>query len=291
MWQGILQQLSETLRREFNLIDKQKIRQEGNNSYYLIRNQTEKFFVKISDDVQESLPRFICESDNLIALSHCNHVSMPKPVLVGKAKSHAFLILEYLQIKPLEDSRHSFLFGEQLARLHQWGEQKEFGFDQDNYIGMQIQPNPWNKHWHTFFAEQRIGWQLQLLHEKGIVFVDIDKFVARVSSLLAHHHPQPSLLHGDLWHGNVADTGSSPCCYDPACYWGDRECDIAMTELFGGFEPEFYQGYESILPLDFAYEERKHLYNLYHILNHCNCFGGHYLTDAQKLVDRISSQA
>jgi fructosamine-3-kinase len=78
-----------------------------------------------------------------------------------------------------------------------------------------------------------------------------------------------------------------PICFDPACYWGDRECDIAMTELFGGFQPEFYQGYESILPLDYRYSERKDIYNLYHLLNHYNQFGGHYLEQSQKLIDRI----
>ncbi|TOO43842.1 fructosamine kinase family protein, partial [Vibrio parahaemolyticus] len=180
-------------------------------------------------------------------------------------------------------------FGQQLAQLHQWGEQKEFGFDTDNYLGSTLQPNQWHKKWCMFFAEQRIGWQLQLLKEKGVTLVDIDDFIDVVKQLLANHTPEPSLLHGDLWNGNVALTAFGPICFDPACYWGDRECDIAMTELFGGFQPEFYQGYESVMPLLPGYHERKDIYNLYHILNHCNLFGGHYLEQAQLTINKIIS--
>ncbi|MDW6004056.1 fructosamine kinase family protein [Vibrio mangrovi] len=289
MWQGIVQQLSLTLGREFQILDKQRIHGGDINASYVISDGRYKYFVKINE--KEDLSQFICEQDNLRTLAQTHCVNTPKVLLVGSSKSHSFLVLQHISLKPLESGERSYLFGEQLARLHQWGEQKEYGFDQDNYIGMTIQPNSWNKKWHRFFAEQRIGWQLQLLYEKGIVFIDIDKFVELIAQQLAHHQPKPSLLHGDLWHGNVADSGLEPFCFDPACYWGDRECDIAMTELFGGFEPEFYQGYESILPLELAYEERKHIYNLYHILNHCNCFGGHYLNDAQQIIRNILEES
>ncbi|KUI99511.1 fructosamine kinase family protein [Vibrio sp. MEBiC08052] len=282
MWQGILEQLSLTLGREFQIHERQRIHGSDINACYVIGDGHEKYFVKVME--KEGLSQLICEQDNLKVLARSHSVHLPKVRLVGSSKTHAFLVLDYINLRPLESGERSYLFGEQLARLHQWEEQKEYGFDQDNYIGVTIQPNSWNKKWHRFFAEQRIGWQLQLLYEKGIVFVDIDKFVELIAQRLGSHQPNPSLLHGDLWHGNVADNGHAPFCFDPASYWGDRECDIAMTELFGGFEPEFYQGYESIFPLDLAYQERKHIYNLYHILNHCNCFGGHYLDDAQQLI-------
>ena len=128
----------------------------------------------------------------------------------------------------------------------------------EDYVGATLQPNSWSKKWARFFSEQRIGWQLQLLDEKGIKLGKISDIVTMVSDRLRTPQSQdPSLLHGDLWHGNVANTAFGPICYDPACYWGDRECDIAMTELFEGFQPEFYQGYESIAPLDYGYNERK----------------------------------
>lgn len=128
-----------------------------------------------------------------------------------------------------------------------------------------------------------------MLKEKGVSLVDIDDFIDVVKQLLANHSPQPSLLHGDLWNGNVALTPAGPISFDPACYWGDRECDLAMTELFGGFQPDFYQGYESVAPLSAGYEERKDIYNLYHVLNHCNLFGGHYLEQAQSIIKKIIS--
>jgi fructosamine-3-kinase len=253
----------------------------------MISDGEQRYFVKLNE--KKLLPVFEAEADNLCKLRRSASVSVPELILTGQSRESAFIILNYLATKPMESQKSSFEFGVQLARLHQWGEQKEYGFDSDNYVGLTVQPNPWTRKWHQFFSEQRIGWQLQLLDEKGISFGAIDEIVSETKARLFNHNPKPSLLHGDLWHGNVANTAFGPICYDPACYWGDRECDIAMTELFQGFEPEFYQGYESISPLSIDYEYRKNIYNLYHILNHCNLFGGHYLDEAEKLLSLILS--
>ncbi|MGR5409110.1 fructosamine kinase family protein [Vibrio sp. PNB22_8_1] len=287
MWQAISQQLSDTLLFEYQI--KEKVRLSGGDisESYMINDGAQRYFVKIND--RDFLAKFEVEAESLHLLRKTSTLFVPEVVLVGKTKSHSFLILNYLPTKPLEDPKNCYKFGQQLAQLHLWGEQKEFGFDTDNYIGSTIQPNQWHKKWCVFFAEQRIGWQLQLLKEKGITLVDIDDFINVVKLHLANHAPEPSLLHGDLWNGNVALTPFDPICFDPACYWGDRECDIAMTELFGGFLPEFYQGYESVTPLPLGYEERKDIYNLYHILNHCNLFGGHYLEQAQSSISNIMS--
>jgi fructosamine-3-kinase len=287
MWQGIVQQLSTVLGREFQLHNKQKVTGGDISFSYVISDLETHFFVKVNE--KDFLPQFIGESDNLKALIKSLSINVPQPILVGTTKGYAFLVLEYLQLTDIENDACSYQLGEQLAYLHRWGEQKEYGFDQDNYIGKLIQPNAWDKKWDRFFAEQRIGWQLQLLYEKGIVLADIDQFVDLIKQMLSHHQPKPALLHGDLWHGNVARTGLTPVCFDPACYWGDRECDIAMTELFGRFPAEFYRGYESILPLMESYQQRKTIYNLYHVLNHCNHFGGHYLNEAQQMVRTILS--
>ncbi|MGI2880386.1 fructosamine kinase family protein [Vibrio furnissii] len=285
MWQAIAQQLSDTLMFQFDITEKDKINGGDLHECYMISDGRERYFVKLNQ--REHLPQYELEAENLRVLRESSTVSVPELVLVGTSKSHAFIILNYLPTKPLDDATNSFKFGVQLAQLHQWGDQKEYGFDVDNFIGNIVQPNQWAKKWSLFFAEQRVGWQLQLLKEKGIELVNINEFVELVKQRLANHSPRPSLLHGDLWHGNVANSAFGPICYDPACYWGDRECDIAMTELFGGFQPDFYQGYESVLPLDFDYGERKDIYNLYHILNHYNHFGGHYLAEADKLVKKI----
>lgn len=287
MWQTLIQQLSDTLMFEFNPVEKEKVSGGDISDCYMISDDEQRYFVKVN--TRDFLAKFEIEGENLRSLRETSTVQVPELVMIGTSKNHAFIVLNYLPTKPLDNATNSYEFGVQLAKLHQWGEQKEYGFDADNYIGSTLQPNPWDKKWGRFFAEQRIGWQLQLLREKGIELFNISELVDVVQSRLANHSPRPSLLHGDLWHGNVANSVFGPICYDPACYWGDRECDIAMTELFEGFQPEFYQGYESILPLSLDYVERKNIYNLYHVLNHYNQFGGHYLVEAESLIKKILS--
>jgi len=285
MWPAITQQLSDTLLFDYKIIEKSKIPEGEMNDCYMISDGEQRYFVK--SNTRECLARFEAESENLNRLRQTDTVKVPELVHIGHSKHNAFIIQNFLSTKPLNDKKSSFHFGVQLGKLHSWGEQKEYGFDTDNYIGSTLQPNLWNKKWSRFFSEQRIGWQLQLLAEKGVYFGDINDIVSQINRRLYNHNPKPSLLHGDLWHGNTANTAFGPICYDPASYWGDRECDIAMTELFEGFKSEFYQGYESICPLDFGYNERKIIYNLYHILNHCNLFGGHYLDEAEQIFSKL----
>ncbi|SDG93622.1 Fructosamine-3-kinase [Vibrio xiamenensis] len=287
MWQAISQQLSDTLMFDFQIVEKQKIHGGDISECYMISDNTQRYFIKLNR--VECLHNFEAEAENIALLRQTSSVFVPELVMLGKTKEHAFLVLNYLPTKPLDDAANSYKFGQQLAKLHNWGEQKEYGLDIDNYLGEMLQPNKWEKKWSHFFAEQRIGWQLQLMREKGIELVDITEFTQVIRELLNGHQPKPSLLHGDLWHGNTAISAFGPLCFDPACYWGDRECDLALTELFGGFQAEFYQGYESISPLSYSYPQRKTIYNLYHILNHYNHFGGHYLDQAQKMIDEVMS--
>ncbi|MEZ8823831.1 fructosamine kinase family protein [Vibrio amylolyticus] len=287
MWQALTEQLSDTLMFNFTIVERTKVKGGDISECYMITDGEQRYFVKTNE--RSFINKYLIESDNIKSLRATSTVYIPELILTGTSKDHSFIVLNYLSTKPLDDDKNSYKFGTQLAELHLWGEQKEFGYDRDNYIGSTLQPNKWDRKWHRFFAEQRIGWQLQLCREKGIELVNIAEFTETVKNLLSNHKPRPSLLHGDLWHGNVANSAFGPICYDPACYWGDRECDIAMTELFGGFQPEFYQGYESVLPLDFGYSERKDIYNLYHLLNHYNQFGGHYLDEAETLIKNILS--
>lgn len=285
MWHAISQQLSNVLLFDYKITEKTKIDGGDINECYMISDGEQRYFVKCNN--RDFLNKFESEAENLRQLRNTGTVYVPELVHIGYSKQNAFLILNYLASKPLESSKASYKFGVQLAKLHQWGEQKEYGFDNENYIGATLQPNSWSKKWSRFFSEQRIGWQLQLLAEKGIRFGNISDIVTHIDRRLQHHNPKPALLHGDLWHGNTSNTAFGPICYDPACYWGDRECDIAMTELFGGFEAEFYQGYESEYPLVADYHGRKPIYNFYHVLNHCNLFGGHYLDEAEQYLSKI----
>ncbi|MFS1412627.1 hypothetical protein BCU70_16550 [Vibrio sp. 10N.286.49.C2] len=287
MWQAISDQLSDTLMFKFNIREHVKMEGGDINQCYMVSDGEQRYFVKTNH--KDFLPKFELEAENLHSLRETNSVQLPEVVLTGKTKECAFIVLNYIPVKPLDVAENSYRFGTQLAKLHKWGEQAEFGFDHDNYIGEIVQPNQWHKKWSRFFSEQRIGWQLQLLKEKKISFTHIGNFVDLVNEQLAGHNPKPSLLHGDLWNGNVANTAFGPLCFDPASYWGDRECDLAMTELFGGFRPEFYQGYESILAIEPMYEYRKNIYNLYHVLNHCNLFGGQHLEEAEKLITTIQA--
>ncbi len=288
MWHAIAQQLSDTLLFDFQIVEKIKLSGGDISESYMINDGEQGFFVKVNQ--REFLHNYEMEAENLHMLREANKVFVPEVVLVGQSKHNAFLVLNYLETKPLNRAEDSYRFGQQLANLHRWGDQKEYGFDHDNYIAASVQPNQWQKKWPQFFAEQRIGWQLQLLKEKGIDLVDIPEFITVIKEQLSGHNPKPALLHGDLWHGNAAMTEFGPICFDPACYWGDRECDLAMTELFGCFQRDFYLGYNQTYPLSEGYEKRKNIYNLYHLLNHCNLFAGYYLEQAQREIDLLLTQ-
>ncbi|MEG3863571.1 fructosamine kinase family protein, partial [Microcoleus sp. herbarium12] len=163
-----------------------------------------------------------------------------------------------------------------------------FGWSVNNAIGSTPQINNWAADWAEFWAEHRIGYQLQLARRRGGNFSQGETLLAAIPKLLEGYKPQPSLVHGDLWGGNASVTSAGePVIFDPATYWGDREVDMAMTELFGGFSPAFYRGYNEVWLLDSGYEKRKTLYNLYHILNHFNLFGGSYESQANQMINRI----
>ncbi len=273
MWQAISQQISDTTGLPFFINEKESLSGELNDCYCVSNGSDLRYFVKLN--TRASLANFKAEAEALQQISQTNTIATPNVVHLGNCKDNAFIVLDYLPMRTL-DPESAFYLGQQLAHLHQWGDQADFGFDDDNYIGTNIQPNSWQRKWSRFFSEQRIGWQLQLAQEKGHSFGNINAITEGVYQLLSHHQPKPSLLHGDLWIGNCALSVDGPVIFDPASYWGDRECDIAMTELFSGFPTAFRNGYDSVWPLEDGYEERKDLYNLYHLLNHFNLFGDKY---------------
>jgi len=209
---------------------------------------------------------FAVEADGLAALRSAG-VRAPEPLAHGAADGQAYLLLEYLELKHRGDFA---ALGRMLANAHrQTG--PRFGWHRDNYIGATPQQNAWCDDWAEFWVTRRLEPQISMARDRGFD-------VAMPSMhLLENHKPQPSLLHGDLWSGNAGFTSEGPVVFDPAVYYGDREADLAMTELFGGFPREFYRAYNEAFPLPAGYEKRNHLYNLYHLLNHLNLFGGGYL--------------
>ncbi|CZF79002.1 Fructosamine kinase [Grimontia celer] len=284
MWHSLSVQLSLALGQQFEVEEKTPIDGGDINECYAIASGNMRFFVKVNS--RDNLPVFEAEAESLRHLANSSEVSIPQVIYLGIIKEKSVLVLDYIPMKQL-DAENAYLLGKDLARLHQWGEQLEYGFDIDNFIGTTEQRNSWHRKWANFFADHRIGLQLQLAEEKGMSFGDVESIVEAVKERLNGHQPKASLVHGDLWKGNASSTMNGPIVYDPACYWGDREVDIAMTHLFGGFPEEFYKGYEEVWPLDGGFEERKDLYNLYHMLNHCLLFGGPYLAETEALINKL----
>lgn len=255
------------------------------NQSLVLESDESRWFLKFNS--ADLLDMFEAEADGLAALAE-GPIRVPRPLCSGISGQRAWLVLEYL---PMGHGRGESAAeaGRQLARLHAMTVES-FGWSRDNYIGATPQFNDWHSSWPEFWRTQRLEPQLEMLKAKGMGGAwlrDADRLIERLPELLGHQ-PKASLLHGDLWSGNLAyGEGGEPLIYDPAVYYGDRETDLAMTELFGGFGQEFYRSYEEVWPLDPGYPRRKRLYNLYHILNHANLFGGGYLGQAQRIISDL----
>jgi fructosamine-3-kinase len=252
------------------------------NQSLILESTDSRWFIKFNSP--ELLDMFEAEADGLAALAQ-GSIRAPRPLCSGISGQRAWLVLEYL---PMAGGRaaSATLAGQQLARLHAMSAEG-FGWSRNNYIGATPQANEWLASWPDFWRKRRLEPQIELLKAKGMGgawLKDAARLLDALPELLGHQ-PVPSLLHGDLWSGNLAyGTDGEPLIFDPAVYYGDREADLAMTELFGGFGQAFYQAYEEIWPLSPGYGRRKKLYNLYHILNHANLFGGSYLGQAQRII-------
>ena len=200
----------------------------------------------------------------------------------------ACIILEWLE-PGAKSSASAELLGTGLAALHRVTA-ASFGLDHDNFIGANPQPNASRGDWVTFFREQRLGFQMQLARRNHRLPAErarrLEALLSRLGDWLPVQ-PPASLLHGDLWGGNwLATASGTPALIDPAVYYGHREADLAFTELFGGFPPTFYAAYQAAWPLEPEYEERKELYNLYHLLNHLNLFGEGYGGSVDSILRR-----
>ncbi len=229
------------------------------------------------------------EADGLERLLQSGVLRVPGVLAAGDGGDGAFLVLEWLDLVEPEAASEERL-GEALAGLHRI-RAPSYGLERDNFIGATAQANGPAEDWVTFWREQRLGSQLALAASNGHAgrLQDRGRQLAGIIEVFfSSYRPAVSLLHGDLWNGNrsmLAD--GTPIVFDPAVYYGDREADVAMTRLFGGFGPRFYSAYTAAWPLDQAAGTRRDLYNLYHVLNHLNLFGGAYLAQAEAMIDRL----
>lgn len=285
MWTEIAQAISRETEQEFAIANTKSVSGGCINQGYRVSSKDRTYFVKLND--VSKVEMFAAEALGLKQMYATKTITVPQPVCWGTAANSSYLVLQWLDLGGGSNQSWTEM-GRQLAAMHRVGTSKDFGWSRNNTIGSTPQINTWMDNWADFFAEQRIGYQLKLAKRRGGNFPELNRVVDLVRNKLTERQPQASLVHGDLWSGNAAITSNgAPIILDPATYYGDRETDLAMTELFGGFPTAFYHGYNEAWSLDSGYGQRKSIYNLYHVLNHFNLFGGGYANQAQTIIQRL----
>ena len=259
------------------------------NQAHRIEGNGRRFFVKLNNP--ECLPMFEAEAAGLQEIRNSRTLRAPVPICWSENSSVAWLVLEYVEMR--DGSGSGAALGEGLAAMHHVSS-GEFGWTCNNAIGATPQINARSSNWVDFWHKHRLGYQLQLAKANGCsgrLQTQGERLIGELDCFFPDGQPPASLLHGDLWSGNYDfDETGQPVIFDPAVYYGDRETDIAMTELFGGFPGSFYAAYRSAYPLDAGYATRKTLYNLYHILNHLNLFGRGYLSQAEQMMGKLLAE-
>lgn len=260
------------------------------NQTHRIEGNGRRFFVKLNNT--DSHTMFEAEAAGLQEILGSRTLRVPEPVCWGKNSARAWLVLEYLEMGKGSRSSPAAL-GLALAAMHRCSSEA-FGWKRDNTIGATPQINNSSSNWIEFWRKYRLGYQLHVAEANGHtgkLQAQGEQLIERLHLFFPASQPVASLLHGDLWSGNYGfDDDAEPVVFDPAVYYGDRETDIAMTELFGGFSDAFYAAYREAYPLDTGYTTRKTLYNLYHVLNHLNLFGGGYLHQAQQMIGKLLAE-
>jgi len=288
-WETITQHISSQTHSAFSLVSRRAVGGGCINDAWQLIGESQTYFVKCNH--ADKLTMFEAEAAGLSDIAMANVIKVPKPICWGIAGQRAYIVLEYIDFGSGSGSVSCDAeFGRQLAAMHQIT-QPQYGWRGENTIGSTRQINQLDSSWLSFWRDNRLGFQLRLAAQNGFgsqLQRKGEKLQENLHVFFKSTLPDASLLHGDLWSGNYAfDAQGRPVIFDPAVYYGDRETDIAMTELFGGFSQQFYQAYNEILPLDDGYKVRKILYNLYHILNHLNLFGSGYLLQSESMMDRL----
>jgi fructosamine-3-kinase len=291
VWEAIERGISAATGERFRVLESTAVGGGCISEAAYLRGERHGFLVKRAAAGQ--LPMFEAEAAGLAAIRTSGALRAPEPVAWGAEGETSWLALEWIPFgRPQRKTAE--LLGKGLAAMHRCSAER-FGWERDNTIGSSPQPNPWCADWIEFFRGQRLGFQLELSHSRGVPAALVERgrqLLAALPLFFATYRPSPSLLHGDLWGGNWgADAEGRPVLFDPALYYGDREADLAMTELFGGFDQRFYLAYDAAWPRDPGYPVRRTLYNLYHVLNHFNLFGGSYLRQAQAMIEELLAQS
>ena len=285
VWRHIENTISQAVQHEFRLVTRSSIAGGDINQAFLVQGESAQYFVKLNDDSNYSM--FQAEALGLKTIAESESIRVPQVICDGLCEGASFLVLEYLRLGGVGQTE---ILARKLADMHKV-EHNRFGFVSDNFIGSTAQCNEFKDSWIEFFAEQRLGFQFDLLERKGApasLLANGRKLTIELDKFFEGYSPKPSLVHGDLWQGNYGFTQETdPVIYDPACYYADHEVDLAMMELFGSPGAPFFTAYHRYYPIHSGYSKRKPLYNLYHILNHANLFGGGYAAQAEGIIERL----
>jgi fructosamine-3-kinase len=283
MWEAIQKHITQTIGQTFTVETRRSVSGGCINQAWFIAGTGHSFFVKRNDCSKISM--FEAEALGLLQIEGSKTIRVPHPICWGLDPDGAYIVLEWIE---LERNQSWTAFGQRLAAMHQVSHPSGFGWDRENTIGSTPQINTWNQDWPAFYAERRLKYQIEIAQRRGFYSKGFEILLDSIPEFFKAYEPQSALVHGDLWSGNIGGIASGePIIFDPAVYFGDREVDIAMTELFGGFPGEFYRAYDQTFPLDKGYTKRKNLYNIYHVLNHFNLFGGGYASQAERMIQQL----
>ncbi|HEB81714.1 MAG TPA: fructosamine kinase family protein [Gammaproteobacteria bacterium] len=287
-WQSIESHIGEVTGQPFSVKSASVAGGGSINSASVLSDGERRYFVKTNRSGR--LAMFEAEARGLLALAGSHTIRVPQAVCYGDDGERSYIVLEYLDLTGSADQQ---TLGEQLAAMHHVTA-GAFGWEIDNTIGSTHQPNPWTPDWLDFWREHRLGYQLRLAAQNGYggeLQSLGEQLLAAMPVLFAGRTVLASMLHGDLWGGNVGGLkDGTPVIFDPAFYYGDREADIAMTYVFGGFTPRFYDAYNSVYPLEDGFALRRTFYNIYHIINHLNMFGGGYHGQAIHMMEQVLAE-
>lgn len=288
-WQAIIDQVNANTGLRLKAGTPRSVSGGCINQAYVLESDRQSVFIKLND--RNAYAMFEAEARGLEAMASAAAIRVPQPLSVGQTSASAYIAMEY--IEPSRQGGQNYaLFGRQLAAMHRC-QAHMFGASFDNTIGSTPQPNHQEADWFVFWRRYRLGFQLELARKNGApaALYDQGMLLADNFHRLFDKPPLAACLHGDLWQGNWGfDARGNPYLFDPAHYFGDRETDLAMTRLFGGAPDLFYQSYQEHYPLDTGYAIREKFYNIYHIINHFNLFGGAYATQAVDMIRYVLSE-
>lgn len=288
LWQHIEQQIEKATASPFHIGENRGVGGGCINASFQVADGNRRYFIKTNNSRYADM--FAAEAESLLEIANTNTIRVPRPVCYGEYGDQCYIVMEYLE---LTGSGNSMVFGQQLAAMHQHTANR-FGWRIDNTIGSTPQSNTQHDNWISFWRDQRLGIQLELAATNGYggeLQILGERLMADFPSLFDNYQPKPSMLHGDLWTGNYgALRDGTPVIFDPAFYYGDREAELAMTTLFGSFSRDFYAAYNEAWPLDAGYATRRTFYNIYHIINHTNLFGGGYHGQAISMIQQVLAE-